>query len=69
MSMRYEVSIPANVAAISPVVDAVMARIHKEHARAEEIEFAIETALREASPPMQFSMAANKMPPRKFIAR
>jgi serine/threonine-protein kinase RsbW len=48
MSMRYEVSIPANVAAISPVVDAVMARIHKEHARAEEIEFAIETALREA---------------------
>jgi serine/threonine-protein kinase RsbW len=48
MFMRYEVSIPANVAAISPVVDAVMARIHKEHARATEIEFAIETALREA---------------------
>ena len=48
MSMRYEVSIPANVAAISPVVDAVMARIHKAHARAKEIEFAIETALREA---------------------
>jgi serine/threonine-protein kinase RsbW len=48
MSMRYEVSIPANVAAISPVVDAVMAQIHKEHARAEEVEFAIETALREA---------------------
>jgi serine/threonine-protein kinase RsbW len=48
MSMRYEVSIPANVAAISPVVDAIMARIHQEHARASEIEFAIETALREA---------------------
>jgi serine/threonine-protein kinase RsbW len=48
MAMRYEVSIPANVAAISPVVDDVLARIHKEHARAEEIEFAIETALREA---------------------
>jgi len=48
MSMRYEVSIPADVAAISPVVDAIMARIHQEHARAEEIEFAIETALREA---------------------
>jgi serine/threonine-protein kinase RsbW len=46
--MRYEVSIPANVAAISPVVDDVLERIHKEHSRAEEIEFAIETALREA---------------------
>jgi serine/threonine-protein kinase RsbW len=48
MAMRYEVSIPANVAAISPVVDDVLERIHKEHSRAEEIEFAIETALREA---------------------
>ena len=48
MPMRYEVSIPANVAAISPAVDTIMARIHKEHPRAKEIEFEIETALREA---------------------
>jgi serine/threonine-protein kinase RsbW len=50
MSMRYEVSIPANVDAISPVVDTIMARIHQEHMHAKEIEFAIETALREALP-------------------
>jgi anti-sigma regulatory factor (Ser/Thr protein kinase) len=48
MAMSYEISIAANVAAISPAVDAIMARIHQEHARAKEIEFAIETALRES---------------------
>jgi serine/threonine-protein kinase RsbW len=48
MTMRYKVTMPANVSAISPIVDAAMARIHEEHPRATEFEFAIETALREA---------------------
>lgn len=48
MTMRYEISIAGNVSAISPAVDAIMARLHREHARATEIEFAIETALRES---------------------
>jgi serine/threonine-protein kinase RsbW len=48
MTMRYQVSMPADVAAISPVVDSIMARIHEQHSRANDIEFAIETALREA---------------------
>src|SRR5882724_9966945 len=48
MTMRYEISIAGNVSAISPAVDAIMVRLHEEHARAKEIEFAIETALRES---------------------
>lgn len=46
--MRYQISIPAQVASISPVVEDVLARIHALHPRALKIEFAIETALREA---------------------
>jgi anti-sigma regulatory factor (Ser/Thr protein kinase) len=48
MRMKYEASIPAQVAAISPVVDEVLARIREENAHSGRIEFAIETALREA---------------------
>lgn len=46
--MRYEITIPAQVDAISPVVDEILARLREQHARAAAIEFAIETALREA---------------------
>ena len=46
--MKYSMSIPAQVSAISPLVDEVMAHIREKHARANKIDFAIETALREA---------------------
>ncbi len=46
--MKYEMSIPAQVSAISPLVDEVMAHVREKHSRANDIDFAIETALREA---------------------
>src|SRR5580704_17339657 len=48
MKMKYQVSIAAQVNAISPLVDEVLARIREENARSAKMEFAIETALREA---------------------
>lgn len=47
-TLRFGVSIPAEISAISPLVDDVMAHIRINHARADKIDFAIETALREA---------------------
>jgi len=46
--MKYSMSIPAQVSAISPLLDEVMARIRENYARPIKIDFAIETTLREA---------------------
>ena len=46
--MKYTMSIRAQVSAISPLVDEVMAHIREKHSRARKIDFEIETALREA---------------------
>jgi serine/threonine-protein kinase RsbW len=43
----WKISLPAQVDAISPAVDQVMAHIREQHHRVRENEFAIETALRE----------------------
>jgi serine/threonine-protein kinase RsbW len=48
LRMRYQASIPAKVAAISPFVDEVLERLRGENVGGEEMEFALETALREA---------------------
>lgn len=48
IKMRYQASIAAEVDAISPLVDEVLARVREENARSAKMEFAIETALREA---------------------
>ena len=45
--MRYEISIPARVDAISPAVDAIMSQVQGSE-RGKRNAFAIETALREA---------------------
>jgi serine/threonine-protein kinase RsbW len=43
----WKISLLAQVEAISPVVDRVMAHIREQHHRVRENEFALETALRE----------------------
>jgi serine/threonine-protein kinase RsbW len=48
MRMRYKASIPAKVDAISPVVDEALARIRGEITPSARMEFAVETAMREA---------------------